>query len=255
MYIQTETNSSMEQKERKKNAQKRSPTPSQEQAKKLKSAPTKSNVEKEFTELESLFQSLSTLKQLPRTGWLLRGVPQPESVAAHSFGVSFWVLWLATRYKEQESINLEKALSIAILHDLPEAQTGDLIPSQRSILFGSQKSSQDEAITKAESHFWKDSQSMQIPNAASNPNSNWYALWEEYRAGKSSEAKLVKQADALDCVLQAIQYRYFYGSPLEEFSKLIEKAAGKDKKLAGWLRKRWDKVSKYSDKTDTVNQS
>ena len=35
------------------------------------------------------------LKRTPRTGWVMRGVPDAESVADHSYGVAFIALLLA----------------------------------------------------------------------------------------------------------------------------------------------------------------
>ena len=37
----------------------------------------------------------TSLKRMPRSGWLMRGVPHVESVAEHSFGVAFVALALA----------------------------------------------------------------------------------------------------------------------------------------------------------------
>ena len=63
------------------------------------------------------------LKALPRTGWERKGVPAPESVAAHSWGVSWLVLVLLP-----PSLDLRRALTYAVLHDLPEVRAGDWTP-------------------------------------------------------------------------------------------------------------------------------
>jgi len=46
--------------------------------------------------LIALLIEATVLKRLPRTGWLLRGVPAAESIADHSFGTAFVVLALAS---------------------------------------------------------------------------------------------------------------------------------------------------------------
>ncbi|MCA9944767.1 MAG: HD domain-containing protein, partial [Anaerolineales bacterium] len=64
------------------------------------------------------------LKRTPRTGWVQRGVPNAENVAAHSFGVVFAAMVLAQVVEEE--LDLGRLLAIAALHDLPEALTTDI---------------------------------------------------------------------------------------------------------------------------------
>lgn len=188
------------------------------------------------------------LKQLPRTGWKVRGVHQVESVAAHSTGVGIWCLWLASRHEERtgEAVDRGVLLSLAILHDLSEAALGDLIPAQKAMLFGGNPTAQKRAIQQAEERFWdrllatEDSQPLAL--ATEGVVKEWKALWEAYREGSTVEATLVKRADLLDCVMQAIVYRSVEGVPLDEFARLIGKAAGDDTELATWLQEQWEQA-------------
>ena len=63
------------------------------------------------------------LKELPRAGWVRVGVSQPESVAAHSWGVAWLVLTLCPT-----NLDRGRALAIAVLHDLAEVRVGDITP-------------------------------------------------------------------------------------------------------------------------------
>ena len=63
------------------------------------------------------------LKQLPRTGWVRSNVENPESVAAHSWGMAILALRLAPK-----DVDLTKVLSMCLVHDLPEVKVGDLTP-------------------------------------------------------------------------------------------------------------------------------
>ena len=63
------------------------------------------------------------LKQLSRTGWVRSGVENPESVAAHSWGMAVLALRLAPK-----ELDTEKILSLCLVHDLPEVRVGDLTP-------------------------------------------------------------------------------------------------------------------------------
>ncbi len=61
------------------------------------------------------------LKQLPRSGWLVVGIKDPESVADHVFRTAI----IADLLAEEEGADPEEEVVLAILHDLPEAVTGD----------------------------------------------------------------------------------------------------------------------------------
>ncbi len=67
---------------------------------------------------------LLALDRLPRTGWLLAGVASPESVAAHSLGTALVVLALGPGV--QPALDVDRAVSLAVLHDAPEALLTDL---------------------------------------------------------------------------------------------------------------------------------
>ncbi len=64
------------------------------------------------------------LKKLPRAGWLLTGITNPESVAGHSFRVAVLAYVIAV----QEGANPERAATLGLFHDFPETRIGD-VPS------------------------------------------------------------------------------------------------------------------------------
>ncbi|HEU5133181.1 MAG TPA: HD domain-containing protein, partial [Pyrinomonadaceae bacterium] len=88
---------------------------------------------------------LQRLKRLDRTGWTLRGLPNgTESVAAHSFGVGVTAMVLADRCSAQGvSLDVEKVLRIALLHDWAETRVGDM-PRTATLYFGSAARKQAE---------------------------------------------------------------------------------------------------------------
>ena len=61
--------------------------------------------------------------QIPRTGYLQRGIAPAENVCAHSWQVAFLVAELAPQI---DGLDLALALRLALLHDLAELRTGDL---------------------------------------------------------------------------------------------------------------------------------
>jgi putative hydrolase of HD superfamily len=68
--------------------------------------------------------SLLALDRLPRSGWLLAGIPVPESVAAHSLGTAFVALALGPRV--EPALDVERTVVLAVLHDATEALLTDL---------------------------------------------------------------------------------------------------------------------------------
>ena len=122
------------------------------------------------------------LKALLRAGWVRVGVPAPEDVAAHSWGVSLLVLALLPT-----GLDRGRALSYAVLHDLPEVRAGDITPSDNV-------SAQDKA---AREHAAMEALGKNLPP-------HLQALWLEYEAQQTAEARFVRQLDRVDMALQAL---------------------------------------------------
>jgi len=129
------------------------------------------------------------LKNVLRAGWVRAGIPSPESVAAHSWGMSMLALKLAPK-----ELDLARILSLCIVHDIPEVRVGDLTPH-------------DDTSTKAADEL----------KAMTEMAPEWVSLFEEYEQGQTPEAKFVKQLDKLDMALQAEKYQDEFGLSLSEF--------------------------------------
>ncbi len=122
------------------------------------------------------------------------GISQAESVAAHSWGVS----WLVMRFAPTE-IDANRALKIAMVHDLPEVRTGDITPF--------------DGIGPAEKHRLEASAAKAIFDG----QPELLSLWEEYALNESPEANFVHACDKLDMALQAIHYAAELGVNTAEF--------------------------------------
>jgi putative hydrolase of HD superfamily len=145
------------------------------------------------------------LKRVPRTGWVMRGVADAESVADHSFGVAFISLLLAEIVKPP--LDKSKILTIALLHDLPESVLSDIpTPAARHFPSGTKKEAELEVL---------DALLYGIPEVS---NEQWRNWWQEFEDGTSAEARLVRDADRLDMFVQAYVYEQTTGNRwLEEF--------------------------------------
>jgi 5'-deoxynucleotidase YfbR-like HD superfamily hydrolase len=155
---------------------------------------------------------LQRLKRLDRTGWTLRGLPNgTESVAAHSFGVSAIAMLLADRCRARGvSLNVEKLLRIALLHDWAEVRVGDM-PRTATLYFGA------EARKQAETAAFSDIVS-QIDDDGS-----YLDLYNDYERRESLEARLVKAADVLDLLIQVLALERAGAHGLDEFWEVAEK--------------------------------
>jgi 5'-deoxynucleotidase YfbR-like HD superfamily hydrolase len=165
----------------------------------------------EDSQLVGLLVELVRLKAVPRVGWLLRGVRDVESVAAHSFGVAFIAMLLADRAEARGmQVNVERVLRMALLHDLPEVRTGDLPNTIKQYFESSALKTADERIATA------------ILAKLGAPGEKYLEIWLEYEDRASLEARLVKAADKLDLLLQAYEYEKGGARNLQEFWESAE---------------------------------
>jgi putative hydrolase of HD superfamily len=121
----------------------------------------------------------SMLKKTWRTGYAFLG-KGGESVAAHTFGVTLIAMMLA---REIEGVDAERLLKLSLVHDLPEARTGD--PNAVHKLYGNV----DEDLAVLDMVRGLDG------------GAELSDLLAEYRKGESEEAVLVHDADQLDMLL------------------------------------------------------
>jgi putative hydrolase of HD superfamily len=166
--------------------------------------------------LVDLLLEAATLKRTPRTGWEMRGVPRVESVAEHSFGVVFVAMALADviedearRESRARTLNLEKILLIALLHDLAEVRLGDLPVSAQRLI-------PPEVKSNAEASALEDLLAP-LPMAG-----RWTALWQEFEAQTSPEGRLVRDADKLEMMVQCLRYEQAGSKGLEEYWQAMD---------------------------------
>jgi len=158
--------------------------------------------------LLDFFIEAGTLKRLPRTGWLLRGVSNPESIADHSYRVALITLFLAEELRNKGvEIDVERALKIALLHDIGEARITD-IPKTAGYYIDKGKA-EKKAV-------------MELLLTSPRPR-EYFKLWREYEEELSPEGRLVKFADRLEMLIQALEYERAGFKNLGEFWGAVEK--------------------------------
>jgi putative hydrolases of HD superfamily len=128
------------------------------------------------------------LKRSPRSGWLVAGVPQPESVADHCFRCALIAYVIATL----EGADPEKVMAMALFHDLHETRITDLHKMAKKYL--------DTYVAEGEIF---DQQTAGLPDPL---KIRLRALRSEDRVQRSLASKIVRDADILECFIQAKEY-------------------------------------------------
>jgi putative hydrolase of HD superfamily len=161
-------------------------------------APGVSRRAPDLTDLAPLLLEAGRLKTTQRAGWARVGLPSPESVAEHSYRLALLAALVAPR------LGLERArlVLMALLHDLPEAHVGDIMPSQGIPLAEKRRREADALVAILGG----------LPEAA-----ELHGLYREYREGASPEAAILPQLDKLEMALQALEYELAHTADLSEF--------------------------------------
>jgi putative hydrolases of HD superfamily len=131
---------------------------------------------------------LGVLKRIRRAGWWHVGVRHPESVAEHSLRVA----QLASLLAAIEGAGSSQAALLAIWHDAPETRTGDIPHTAWPYL---DRHSPETIIAD---------QTAGLPDAARTAVQEAVA---EYEARQTPESRCATDADKLECLIQAVEYR------------------------------------------------
>jgi len=163
---------------------------------------------KEIQDLLNLFRSSGGLKRIRRTGWVLKGIQEAESVADHVFRVVFMCSVLAPGRKLDE----KKLLDMALIHDLGETATSDIRWQQGKRLLAPQaaKDKIEESILKKILPY-------------SRNEKYFLSLFYDFRDQTSPEAKFLRQVEKLEMALQALEYQEF-GTKKELMNEFFENA-------------------------------
>lgn len=150
------------------------------------------------TLLDTLLEA-QILDRVPRIGYSLRGVSDGESVTEHSWHVAFLVWTLSPRIP---GVNVGRALEMALIHDLAELRIGDL-PRVASHYFpaGAKQAAETAAMA----------------DLLAPLGEHATALFAEYEAALSPEARLVKACDKLQLMLKVTVYERWGALGLGEF--------------------------------------
>jgi putative hydrolases of HD superfamily len=129
------------------------------------------------------------LKRARRSGWWVAGVRDPESVAEHSWRAAVTGMAIASL----EGADPARTALLCVLHDTPETRIGDIPKLGQAYL------------TAADALDVVADQTAQCPPRMSETVRDAVA---EFEAGETPEAVCANDADKLECLVQAVEYRH-----------------------------------------------
>ncbi len=134
----------------------------------------------------NFFFELRQLREQPRSGWQILGIPNAESVAEHSARTAQIAYVLALL---ESHSNPEHVATMALFHDIAECRVGDLHKiAQRYV-----NADEHAAVVGMTENLGK-------------PGERVRTLWEEMEARASDAAKIAKDADCLEVALAGREY-------------------------------------------------
>jgi len=144
-------------------------------------------------EMLELFKKLGALKRTDREGWKRVGIEDVESVADHTLRCALMALLLGERSGLE--VDTSRLVKMLLIHDLGEIETGDITPHE-SISKEEKRKMEKKAIEKLFGSLEEKEELLE--------------LWWEFETGEDREAKIARDIDKLEMILQALDYKEEY---------------------------------------------
>jgi len=160
---------------------------------------------------------ISSLIHLKRTGWVDNKIRDPERVAGHMFRMGVMAAFFEEDEKRSEEIRIGErngtAVIISMLHDVAECIVGDITP---------QEGVPDEKKHEMEDNAMKDLVK-ELPDTLASEIKTAFDRYENQTEG-DAEARLTKDLDKFDMILQAFEYEQ---NKAVTDKKILEENGGK----------------------------
>jgi putative hydrolase of HD superfamily len=166
------------------------------------------------------YLTLQSTKELGRKGYLYFGFKRAESdsIAAHTCCVAWIALYLAEEFNKLDpSLRLDvgRAVGIALVHDMPEAITGDIGFAVKLIDKNNLQSLEEKGFHRLIETLCPTSQRRMLD------------LLDDYNSCDSTEARVALFADGLDAWMQVLSVPFTWMPAHEQYNSLVyEKLKG-----------------------------
>lgn len=177
--------------------------------------------------MDRLLKQIDFIKEIDKIKYVQRRTKlfnsnRPENDAEHSWHLAMMVLVLAEH--SNETLDIVKTLKMVLIHDIVEIDAGD------TFIYDAVKahSNTEEERLAAERIF-----GLLPPGQAE----EFIAVWEEFEAGKTKEARFARSVDRLQPLLQNLSNN---GGTWTEFGIDYEKVYQKKKVIKQGSQLLWD---------------
>jgi len=164
------------------------------------------------------------IKRKKRRGWLIHKIKNPETTGEHIFHLAILV-WVLGKIKK---INLERAIKIALIHDLCEIYAPDFTSYDTAALKekgkitikdilkiqptpGRPTTTQRKKMEKIKQKLEMRAMKRLISKLPADLRKEINNLWLDYENTLTSEGRFVKQADKIINLFQGLEYWKKYG--------------------------------------------
>jgi len=170
----------------------------------------------------NFFAEAGLLKKVKRSGWWVAGIKDPESVADHSFRTAVIGFYLA----QVEDADPYKVMSMSLFNDIHEARINDLHKMGHFYI----------DFKEAEKKVFKD----QVAHVNKKVKTQLEKIRNEYDTQETKESLIARDADILECLIQAKEY---FDSGQLEAEHFFRKAPGFLKTSSA--KKIWKRIKKW----------
>lgn len=172
-----------------------------------------------MTNILDFLIEVGELKGKKRRGWIVHQIKNSETTAEHIFHLAILVWVLGKRKK----LNMERAIKMALVHDLCEVYAPDLTPYDPLLPKNIKESMKVlkswpkfTLAQKKEKEIKKYKQELKgleklISKLPPDLKEEMKSLWLDYEKGFTPEGRFVKQADKMINFFQGIEYWKKYG--------------------------------------------
>ncbi|MBL8012405.1 MAG: HD domain-containing protein [Candidatus Omnitrophica bacterium] len=142
----------------------------------------------EFLSALDFFAEAGLLKRIKRSGWWVAGIDDPETVAEHSFRTAVIAFYIA----HVEGVDPYKTMTMALFNDIHEARINDLHKMGHYYI----------EFRDAEKKVFFD----QVKDLHPKVKHSLGQMRSDYDAQLSQESIVARDADILECLVQAKEY-------------------------------------------------
>ncbi|CAG2111597.1 unnamed protein product [Medioppia subpectinata] len=186
----------------------------------------------ESSKLIEFLCEINKLKHLDRKGWTIqdRAINKPETVAGHMYRMAVMAM-LYTPDTTDTLVDRNRLVRLTLIHDMAECLVGDITPF--------------DGISVDEKHKLENNAMNYLVSLLPAKSSEEFKdLFDEYERQETPEAKIVKEFDRFDVMLQAFQYEqleYETKGRVIRFQEFFDNAVGKI--VSKQLVQMWDQLN------------